>query len=146
MTDISKSSGGQDLKDIEQEMAEVEVLSEEEAKKLEIACKNNLMHSASKMHGIFAKGRSNYDSIVGSLSGGQPEERESPKKNKLEQEKKEDSEKQMMSMMLSPLQVKISKLKIDNDLANSKARSSEIQRYFHMLYVTSFSFYPLHLC
>jgi hypothetical protein len=120
---MSKASGGQDLKDIEQEIAEVDVLSEEEVKKMESSAKNIMMHSASKMHNIFSKGKSNYDSVVDSLSGGKPESEPVEK----ELNDYEDSEKQM-TMMLSPLQVKITKLKMDNEMAHSKARSSEIQR------------------
>jgi hypothetical protein len=123
MSSMSKASGGQDLKDIEQEIAEVDVLSEEEVKKMESSAKNIMMHSASKMHNIFSKGKSNYDSVVDSLSGGKPESE--PVEKELNDD--EDSEKQM-TMMLSPLQVKITKLKMDNEMAHSKARSSEIQR------------------
>ena len=119
MSSMSKASGGQDLKDIEQEIAEVDVLSEEEVKKMESSAKNIMMHSASKMHNIL----SNYDSVVDSLSGGKPESE--PVEKELNDD--EDSEKQM-TMMLSPLQVKITKLKMDNEMAHSKARSSEIQR------------------
>ena len=111
MGTISKPGGGHDLKEIEQEMAEVEVLTEEETKGMENAFKNNMMNNASKMQGIFTKAQSNYED---------PSE-------VMKKEKLEDSEKEKQ-MMLTPLQIKITKLKDDVEMAHSKARSSEIQR------------------
>lgn len=121
MSSMSKVTGGQDLKDVEQAIAETDVLSEEDAKKMESTGKTMLMHSANKMHNIFSRGKGNYDTIVDSLGG--PSTDTEPSKK----EKEADSEKQM-TMMLSPLQVKIEKLKMDVEVAHSKARSSEIQR------------------
>ena len=111
MGTISKPGGGHDLKEIEQEMAEVEVLTEEETKGMENAFKNNMMNNASTMQGIFTKAQSNYED---------PSE-------VMKKEKLEDSEKEKQ-MMLTPLQIKITKLKDDVEMAHSKARSSEIQR------------------
>ena len=126
MGTISKPGGGHDLKEIEQEMAEVEVLTEEETKGMENAFKNNMMNNASKMQGIFTKAQSNYDNVVESLEGLKTVPIEDPSEV-MKKEKLEDSEKEKQ-MMLTPLQIKITKLKDDVEMAHSKARSSEIQR------------------
>lgn len=125
MSSLSKPSGGNDdLKEIEQEMADVEVLSEEETKLMENAFKNDMMKKASKMQGIFTKVQSNYDHVVGSLQDMKIVQSEEPD---MRREKQEDSEKEKQ-MMLNPLQIKITKLKDEVELCQSKARSSEIQR------------------
>jgi hypothetical protein len=122
---MTNASASNDLKEIEQQMAEVEVLTEDEARAMANAFKNNMTYKSSKMQGIFTKAQSNYNSVVETLSSSAvpgDEEVDESKKTK-----EEDSEKQM-TMMLSPLQVIIAKLKMDIELAHSKARSSEIQR------------------
>lgn len=150
MGSLANLSGGNDLKEVENTIAEVEFLSEEEAKTMSKAFTKNMAQNSTKMKGIFAKAQSNYDTVVDSLSISAPVEMPeevavaASKRSLLHSSfysdyqpslissvifyvRDEDSEKQMATM-LNPLQVKITKLNMEIDLANSKARSSEIQR------------------
>ena len=123
---LAKPSNSNELKDIEQEIAEVEVLSEEETKSMENAFKNNMKGKASKIHGIFAKAQSSYDKILSSTL--QSTDMEDDGGSSIKVDNDNDPEKQV-SNLLNPLQAKVAKLKMESEMAQSKARSSEIQRY-----------------